>query len=168
MRSIVIIILAGGLVLITSTGWFLTQRKASSPVIPKQGPSLEVKQNVVPLPTEEDIIRTFFNLINEKRIPEAIAMMSQKNTTDEAAGVAWGIHFNAIKSVKVRTIEASTSENWGADRHTYKVALDVSVSPETASAPVPYYGWGDNPNFRWVTLVKEGNLWKIDELATGP
>src|SRR4030042_3591564 len=35
-------------------------------------PTVEPTSKEVPPQTEEDIIRTFFNLINEKRIPEGI------------------------------------------------------------------------------------------------
>lgn len=40
--------------------------------------------NIVPLPTEEDIIKNFFQLINEKKIPEAISMMSKEIANDDS------------------------------------------------------------------------------------
>lgn len=79
-----------------------------------------------------------------------------------------GVHFNAIKSVAVQKIEPSIKENWTDNRHTYKVTLEIYISSDAASAPIPYYGWGDNPNIRWVSITKESGLWKIAELATGP
>jgi len=123
---------------------------------------------VVPLPTEEDIIRNFFNLINEKRIPEAISMLSQSAVGDDSSKQAWGVQFNAVKSINVQKIEPSMPESWSQDSHSYKVTLEAYVSSDAANAPIPYYGWGDNPNLRWVSITKEGDLWKINELATGP
>jgi len=130
------------------------------------------KQNqptaLVPLPTEEDIIRNFFNLINERRIPEAVNMMSKINVENDSTKQAWGVQFNAIKSINVQKIEKSMEENWTDNSHTYKVILEAYVSSEAAGAPIPYYGWADNPNIRWVQLVRENNLWRINGLATGP
>ena len=131
-------------------------------------PTVEPTSKEVPPQTEEDIIRTFFNLINEKRIPEAISMMSNQAVGNESTKQAWGVQFNAIKSIRVMAIEPSMKENWTADEHSYKTTLEVSMSSDAANAPIPYYGWGDNPNIRWVVIVKEGNLWKISGLATGP
>ncbi len=125
--------------------------------------------NTVPLPTEENTIRTFFNLINEHRIPEAISMMNSSIVPDDSTKQAYGVQFNAIKSITVQTIEPSMKENWTDNKHSYKVTLEASVSSEAANAPIPYYGWGDNPNIRWVTIAKDQtNLWKIADIATGP
>lgn len=95
-------------------------------------------------------------------------MMSQKTVGDDSNKQTWGVHFNAIKSINVMSIEPSMKESWSQDKHSYKVALEAYVSSEAANAPIPYYGWGDNPNIRWVTLIKEGDFWKISELGTGP
>jgi len=47
--------------------------------------------------------------------------------------------------------------------------LEVYVSSDAKDAPIPYYGWGDNPNIRWVVLEKDSDgSWKISALATGP
>ncbi|PIP52770.1 hypothetical protein COX08_04675, partial [Candidatus Beckwithbacteria bacterium CG23_combo_of_CG06-09_8_20_14_all_34_8] len=59
----------------------------------------------VPLPAGHDIVNLFFNLINEKRIPEAIEMMSETAVPDDSAKQAWGVQFNAIKSISVIDIE---------------------------------------------------------------
>jgi len=42
-----------------------------------------VAASSVPLPTEEDIIKLFFNLIDEKKIPDAISMMSKSITSND-------------------------------------------------------------------------------------
>jgi len=122
----------------------------------------------VPLPSEEDVIRNFFSLINEKKIPEAIGIMSKINTDNDSTKQAWGVQFNAIKSINVQKIEKSMEEDWLENSHIYKTTLEAYVSSEAASAPIPYYGWGDNPNIKWIELVKEDGLWKVNEIATGP
>ena len=124
--------------------------------------------SAVPLPTEEDIIRTFFELIDEKRIPEAISMMSASMVGDDSSKQAWGVHFNAFDSIMVQKVEPAMEENWTDNSHEYKVTLNVRVSPQAANAPIPYYGWGNGSNIRWVEIVKENELWKINSLATEP
>ena len=123
----------------------------------------------VPLPTPEDIVRLFFDLINEKRIPEAINLMTDQMVGDDTSKQAWGVQFNAIQSIKVQNIEPSGKEQWTDTEKMFKVTLEVSVSPKAKDAPIPYYGWDKNPSIRWITTKKDTNgLWRIDLLATGP
>jgi hypothetical protein len=123
----------------------------------------------VPIPLEEDIIRVFFELINEKRIPEAISMMSIRVIPDNSVKQAWGAQFNAFKSVKVNKIDAYSKEMWTENVHTYKVILEVSMSKDSINAPIPYYGFDTELNTRWVNIEKDGSgSWKISDIATGP
>lgn len=175
---LLVIVLTVGVGAFTTVKFFAGAGRPTTDITPTPGveqgatvrPTEQQKQQVssVPLPTEEDIIRTFFNLINEKRIPEAIAMMNNNAVGDDSTKQTWGVHFDAIKSINVMSIEPSMKESWSQDKHSYKVTLEAYVSSEAANAPIPYYGWGDNPNIRWITLIKEGDFWKIAELATGP
>jgi hypothetical protein len=122
----------------------------------------------VPLPSGEDVVRTFFNLIGEKRIPEAMGMMDSSMAPDEKAKQIWEANFKSLSSVSVNSIEPWEQEGCPCNRQTYKVTLNITVSPEGASAPIPYYGWNNGSNTRWVTIAKENNLWKMAEIATGP
>lgn len=138
--------------------------------VPENTPALEntpAETSAVPLPTEEDIVRTFFELINEKKIPEAISMMSNSMVGDESSKQAWGVQFNALNSIKVSKIEPAMQERWGENSHEYKVTLDVKVSSDAANAPIPYYGWDNGSNIRWVEIVRENGLWMVNSLATG-
>lgn len=137
--------------------------------IPTIEPTNEVTKTAVPLPQETDIVRNFFNLINEGKPSDAVTMMSSANISNDSNKQMWGVEFNAFASVKVKSIESSMSEEWTADRHTYKVVLDVKMKPEAASVqPIPNYGFENGENYRWVTILKEGSLWKIEGLSTGP
>jgi len=128
-------------------------------IVPSVSPSASP---AVPLPTQEDTIRLFYNLINEHRIPEAIAMMSPRLVADDSAKQAWGVQFNDIRSIKVLDIQPGLADN------SFKVILEVSVNSEAASLPIPYYGYEDNPNFRWLDLIKVDGRWLIDSINTGP
>lgn len=130
--------------------------------------SINSPGNIAPLPTEEDIIRTFFNLIDEDRPAEAISMMTPQLTGDDSTKQTWGVHFNAIDQISVNSIEPSMKEEWTNGTHTYKVTLDVLMKPEAANAPIPNYGWENGPNVRWISIIKIDNLWKISSIATGP
>jgi hypothetical protein len=123
---------------------------------------------VVPLPLEEDIIRTFFNLIGEGRPADAISMMTQLAVGDDTSKQTWGVQFNSFKSVSVNKIEPSMQEEWTTTKHTYKVTLNVQMKPEAQGAPIPNYGWDNGLNIRWIPLEKINNLWKIAGIATGP
>ncbi|PIS08980.1 hypothetical protein COT75_03900 [Candidatus Beckwithbacteria bacterium CG10_big_fil_rev_8_21_14_0_10_34_10] len=145
----------------TETENVADQEASASPILEKLDPK-------IPIPNGLDVVNLFFNLINERRIDEAVGMMSAQNTNNDSSKQAWGVHFNAIKSIKVIDIEPANPDSWTASYQTYKATLEAYVSSETANAPIPYYGWEDNPNIRWVVLVKEGDFWKIDTLATSP
>ena len=128
----------------------------------------EKKQAEVPLPAGHNIVNLFFNLINEKRIPEAIEMMNKTAVPDDSARQAWGVQFNAIKSINVIDVEPWEAENWTENKQIYKATLEAYVTNDP-SAPIPYYGWEDNPNIRWVSLEKDSeSMWKIDSISTGP
>ncbi len=122
----------------------------------------------VPLPKDEDIIKTFFNLINEKNITNAIDMMTPEMIGNEPNKQAWGVHFNNINQIVAKTIEPSIEEEWTQSKKSYKVLLDVTMNPNSANAPIPYYGWNNGENLRWVVIEKINNNWKISSLNTGP
>lgn len=117
----------------------------------------------VPLPTGEDIVRVFFELINEKRIPDAIAMLDPAIIPDDSAKQAWGVSFNHFKSVKAEKIEEYNKSSWTETLKTYKVTLNIQTD-----APAEQIIWENGINIRWVDLKKVGNLWKITGFASGP
>lgn len=129
---------------------------------------VEKKEAVVPLPQEEDIVRSFFEIINEQRPSDAVLMLNPKLTADDSNKQAWAVQFNAFKSLKVKDIESSIQSDWTEGSHTYKVTLIAEMKPESANAVIPYYGWDNGENTRWVSLEKVGNKWTIGGLATGP
>lgn len=95
-------------------------------------------------------------------------MMTKSITENNSEKQAWEVQFNAISLIKVLTIEPSLPEEWTDLEHSYKVTLDLKMNPDSSTVPIPYYGWDDGENIRWVTIVKENNLWKIKGIGTGP
>lgn len=115
----------------------------------------------VPLPTEEDIIRTFFNLLNEKRIPEAISMMTDNITQNDSLKQQWGVSFNSWEKITLTSIEPYDFE-WTDTKHTYLVNFNLQIKPGMENM------WENGENTRFVTIVKQNNLWKIEGFSTGP
>lgn len=122
----------------------------------------------VPLPSESDIIRTFFQLIADHRPTDAVGMMDPDVVGDDSMKQAWAVQFNAFELVVVNSVEPWMPGAWQADRHTYQVIVTAKMKPEAVNAPLPYYGWENGSNIRWITIVKNGDLWKIAGIATGP
>ena len=130
---------------------------------------IEESNEQAPLPSAEYTIGLFFELINDRKINEAIDLMTNEMAGDDASKQAWEVHFNAIKSINVQSIEPYNEEQWTDAKKVFEVTLEVYVSSEAKDAPIPYYGWHDNPNIRWVSVEKDATgFWKIAALATGP
>jgi len=115
--------------------------------------------------TDSAVIRDFFNLINEKRIPEAIGMLSGEANPDQASTQSWGVNFNSIKNVTVKSIDEWDKNSWTDDKEIYKVVLDITLETGNLS-----YGWYNGENTRWLEIVKDLqlNLWQINTIGTGP
>ena len=122
----------------------------------------------VPLPQATDIIRSFFSLIEERRISDAVRTMSDSINNDDSQKQAWGVQLNAMKSVKVVDITPSMQEEWKENMRTYKVTLDIVMDPSSANQPIPYYGYEKGENIRWISLERPGKMWKVMGIGTGP
>ncbi len=124
----------------------------------------------VPMPNGEDVVRLFFSLINEKRLNEALDMMSGDNLDTENEKQAWAVQFNSFDSIQVNSIEKIDEENWTENFQVYKVSIETKMNDSFADEVIPYFGWNKNGiNTRWVIIKKdkENNPWKIIEIATG-
>lgn len=132
-------------------------------------PTTTIKNDsVIPLPQETDIINNFFQLIDEGKAGDAVMMMSTSTINDDSTKQAYGVQYAAMTSVKVKKIEESSRGDWTDSWHQYMITLDVVMDPSSANGPIPYYGYEQGENIRFLNLVKEGNQWKVEGLATGP
>jgi hypothetical protein len=122
----------------------------------------------VPLTQETDIIRTFFNLIDEGKASDAVMMMSKSTTSDDSTKQAYGVQYAAMNSLQVSKLEESSKADWSETWHQYMATLDVQMDPSSANSPIPYYGYENGENIRFINLIQEEGKWKIKELATGP
>lgn len=116
----------------------------------------------VPLQKGEDVIRVFFNLVDEGRVSEVVMMMAPVMIGDETNKQTWGVVWNAFEEIKVKKVELARD-------NVFKVVLETKMKPGSEDVmPMPFYGYGDGEFIRWVEIEKIGGVFKIKELATGP
>ena len=156
------------------------KKQAATEKVPEQTVQKEANTSVTqgqdvaesvqaPLPQGEDVVRLFFNLINEKRIPEAVVMLDSSAVPNDSAKQAWGAQFNIFKSIAVESIEPSNIGGETENQKTYKVILSAQIDPGPAKMAIPNQGWVSGENIRWVSLKKNSEgLWKILGIGTGP
>ncbi|MGE5721945.1 MAG: hypothetical protein ACM3YM_05740 [Sphingomonadales bacterium] len=114
------------------------------------------------------LIRRFFGLIDRHRPAEAAAMMGPEIAAGPGARAAWTRQFSAIRSASVRDVRPSALDGDGGCR-SYRVTIDVQLAPRTGRTPIPDYGWGPNPNLRWITVCNDhGSSRHIASFGTGP
>ena len=122
------------------------QQDVSTIVPPRQEENL---QNHGTLAPQEELITLFFSLIDQKQIPEAIALMSKTAVPDDSTKQAWGVQFNAITSINILDMQAWDEASWTDNQKVYKVSLEAYVKDDP-SALIPNYGWTDNHNISWL------------------
>jgi hypothetical protein len=113
-------------------------------------------------------LEEFFVIVNSRDVNEAMKSMAQVmiNTPEKRKG--WRNQLAAIRSIHVLGVEPTRTQEWKDNLHIFKVTLEV-LAENPANAPIPFYGWGDNPNVRWVTMkLNNQRRWIIAEIATGP
>ena len=114
-----------------------------------------------------ETIQRFIAAIDAQRPADAVDMMSVELNPDATAKREWVQHFSAIKSIRVMAIEPSAL-GVPAPCAQYKVKLEAHVAADP-KAPMPFYGWDDNPNFRWIMLCpNQSGAWLIASFGTGP
>jgi hypothetical protein len=161
MNKKVTALIGFGIAVLVIVAIIMNPKKAQAPKVSLITPTPNV-ESAVPLPQKTDIIRSFFNLIDEDRAADAVLMLSQKNIAEDSLKQVWAVQFNAIDKISVVKIEE-------AGENTYKVTLNVLMKPGSENVnPMPFYGWGNGEFVRWVSIDKENNIWKITGIATGP
>lgn len=146
--------------------WFEKKTDETTIFVDTSNPTFTMNgttSTAVPLPNDEDVIRNLFALIDEDRVSEAVSDLHTSMIQDESTKQAWGVNFNTIDSVKIMSIAESDKIDWTTAKHIYKVALDIKTKDGAQ-----FMGWENGENIRWIHLAKDGNNWKVTEIATGP
>ncbi len=162
MNKLILII---GIIVLVGGAVFIFQTK--KPSLPSTVP-LPTKVEEVKTIDQKNLVEVFLQNIADKKIPEAIAMMTSTSVPDDSTKQAWGVQFNAFKKLVIKSIGPSLQEEWMETSQSYKVTMDVEMTPESANGPIPYYGYEKGINIRWISLEKENGVWKIAGINTGP
>jgi len=120
------------------------------------------------LAPEEELITLLFGSINNHKNQDAVKLLSQNLNPNKESEKLWLDQFNAIKSAHIMDIKEISKDTWSETKKIYKVTLEIYADDSAANTPIPYYGWADNPNIRFITVVKINNKWFIDQIGTGP
>jgi hypothetical protein len=120
------------------------------------------------LAPEEELITLLFGSINNRQNQNAVKLLSQNINPNKETEQLWIKQFNAIKSVHIMDMQETSKETWTDTQKIYQVTLEIDMDNSAANAPIPNYGWTDNPNIRFIRVVKINNRWFIDQIGTGP
>lgn len=115
-----------------------------------------------------DVIYSFFKLIDDDQISDAVMLMNPKILKDETLKQSWGVQLNAFDNVVLKSVEAYDQEEWKENRHKYMVIFDADMKAETANESIPYFGYESGDNTRWIAIEKINGNWYINGIATGP
>jgi hypothetical protein len=117
-------------------------------------------------PTGADVIRTFIQLINEQRIPDAIGLMDDNLITSDSDKQQYGVVFNSFASITIQKIgmESFGKEEQGVGEERYRVELLITKKPQSQKNL-----WDEGENTRWITVKKQQeSRFMIHDIATGP
>lgn len=109
--------------------------------------------------SQEQVVRDFLNALAAKDIQKALGMMDANEDTKQA----WGVNFNSIRSLEIKSLGEVFKEEWTPTRQSFKAVLQVQANEQGLQM-----GWANGENHRWITVTKNNNVWQIHELANNP
>lgn len=113
-------------------------------------------------------LEEFFAIVNSRNVNEAMKSMAPAMLRTPEQRKAWHSQLAAIRSIHVMKIEPASIGDWNSRRHVFKVTLEAYVE-NAPDAPIPFFGWHDNPNVRWITMELDNRRrWVVAGIATGP
>lgn len=113
-------------------------------------------------------LEEFFAIVNSRDVNEAMKSMAPAMLRTPEERTAWHRQLSAIRSIHVMKVEPANVESWNSKRHVFKVTLEAYVE-NVPDAPIPCFGWHDNPNVRWVTMELDSRRrWVVAGIGTGP
>jgi len=112
-------------------------------------------------------LEEFFTIVNSRDVDEAMKSMTPAMIGPPEKREAWRRQLAAIRSIHILDVEPASVGDWNSSRHIFKVTLEASVE-DVPDAPIPFFGWQDNPNVRWITMELDSRRrWVVAGIATG-
>lgn len=113
-------------------------------------------------------LEEFFAIVNSLDVDEAMKSMAPAMLRTPKQREAWRRQLAAIRSIHIMALEPASVDKWNGSRHVFKVTLEAYVD-DASDAPIPFFGWQDNPNVRWITMELDSRRrWVVAGIATGP
>jgi hypothetical protein len=113
-------------------------------------------------------LEEFFAIVNSRDVDGAMKSMAPGMLKTPEQREAWRRQLAAFRSIHVIDVEPANVNDWSSTRHIFRVTLEAYVKEEPG-APIPFFGWHDNPNVRWITMELNNNhRWVVAGIATGP
>jgi hypothetical protein len=114
--------------------------------------------------TSDDIIRYFFELIDQGITTEAADLLDSSLAPDSNSKQQWKSAFDGFESVEVTSKEPFNEQSWTDSYRIYKVGLNIEIKPERMQELINWNGQG----IRWISIIKTDDTWRIGAIATGP
>ena len=113
--------------------------------------------------TSDDIIRYFFELIDQGKTNEAVDLFDSSVAPDSSTKQQWKSAFDGFESAEVISKEPFNEQSWTDNYQVYKVTLNIQIKPERLQELINWNG----QSIRWISIIKSGDTWKIGIIATG-
>jgi len=117
---------------------------------------INLPQNSVIPTSKEEFITTFCDLVDQGKIPEAIAMIDLK---DDNQREAWKVTLDSFSSFKLKNIKSLNSE---PSQNSFEADIDIILKENQNPT-----GWVNGINKKRINLTEtEPQIFKIKEIIT--
>ncbi|HEY0087720.1 MAG TPA: hypothetical protein VGB37_02685 [Candidatus Lokiarchaeia archaeon] len=121
----------------------------------------ELKEKIIE-EESDDIIRYFFELIDQGKTNEAVDLLDSSVAPDSNTKQQWKSAFDGFESAEVISKEPFNEQSWTDNYQVYKVTLNIQIKPERLQELINWNG----QSIRWISIIKSGDTWKIGIIAT--
>lgn len=111
----------------------------------------------------ELFIYRFFEAIDEGDQDEALAMTAPSVSGNDQMREMWRASFASLDLVRVVKVIREPEKKWHDGNPVFEVELFTRPDPGKG-----FSGWEEGFDTRWVTLIREGENWKVAEITTSP
>ena len=138
-------------------------RETFSRVNDGEGCEPELEEKIIE-EESDDIIRYFFELIDQGKTDEAVDLFDSSVAPDSNSKQQWKSAFDGFESAEVISKEPFNEQSWTDNYQVYKVTLNIQIKPERLQELI---NW-DGQSIRWISIIKSDDTWRIGDIDTGP
>lgn len=109
---------------------------------------------------EEKLIRSFFSLISENNVGQAVFLLSNDLAGTDVEKNNWAAKLKNIDSIEILKFQELNQDYWKQDKHYYKINLLVTYFENTQENP----DWPVGQIAKIITLTKIDDNWLISQI----